>query len=100
MATLGFRKGPARGGAHMRGTVAIDPASIAAGASGTTTVTLAGLKSTDILVLEPPAALEAGLYPKGVIAGNGSFQLILGNPTAGAVDGTSRTWTYKVYRLV
>jgi hypothetical protein len=100
MATLGFRKGPARGNHILRGTVAVDPASIAAGAAGSTVITIAGVKSTDIVVLEPPAALEAGLYPKGVIPGNGSVTLILGNPTAGAVDGASRTWTYKIYRSV
>lgn len=100
MAVVGFQKNALRGGVVKRGTVTLDPASIAAGASGTVTVTIAGLKSTDILIMEPPAALEAGLYPKGVIVGNGSATLILGNPTAGAVDGASRVWGYKVIRTV
>lgn len=98
MASLGWRKGPIRGPQIVRGTAAVDPASIGAGAAGTASISITGLQATDIVVLEPPSALEAGLVYRGCVVAAGAVTILLTNPTAGSVDGTSRTWTYKVIK--
>jgi hypothetical protein len=81
------------------GTVAVDPANATAGTKVTTSVTIAGVTASDIVYLEPPSALEAGLVYLGCRAKTDGVDLDLYNPTAGAVNGASRTWTYKIIRL-
>lgn len=100
MATANYQKSPARGPQIRRGTVAIDPPSIGAGAVGTVSVTIAGVKATDIVSLEAPATLEAGLIPKTWRAKTNGVDLDILNYTGGAIDGASRTWTYKIQRTL
>jgi hypothetical protein len=87
-----------RFGGVVQGSANVDPASIAAGAKGTATISVSGLLATDTVVLEPPAALEAGLVYIGHQVTAGTITINLYNPTAGPIDGTSRSWTYKVLR--
>lgn len=92
--------GSASGGV-VTGTVDIDPPNITAnGGVETIDVTIAGVTANDYVVLIPPATLEAGLCPVGVRAKAGGVDLVLMNATAGAVNGTSRTWTYKIFKAV
>lgn len=86
-------------GGLVTGTVTIDPASVAAGETGTVDVTIAGVDASDVVVLEPPATLEDGLVVKGVRAKAGGADLDLYNPTGGAVDAASADWTYKVIKF-
>ena len=81
----------------LSGIVSIDPPSIGAAAVATVSVTIAGVKASDIVLLEPPAALEATLSPKGWRAKDGGVDLDIYN-AAGTVDGTARNWTYKIIR--
>ena len=81
----------------LSGTVSVDPPSIGAAAVGSVAVTIAGLKATDIVMLEPPAALETTLIPKGWVVADGQVTIYIYN-AAGTVDGTARNWTYKIIR--
>lgn len=84
----------------MSGTVSVNPASIAAASTGDTTVTITGVASGDVVVMNPPDALEAGLAFGGCwVSAADSVKVRLVNPTAGAVDGAARNWTYAVFRM-
>ncbi len=77
------------------GTVAVNPAEIAAGVKGGTAVTVTGAVAGDVVVANPPAALEAGLVPAGAyVSGADEVTIVLFNPTGAPVDGISRNWTY------
>jgi hypothetical protein len=97
MPSLGYQR-ILRGKVIVRGTVAIDPPSLTTGTKGTVSITIAGVKVTDIVILEPPVALEAGLVFQGVRAKAGGADVDIANPTAGTIDGASRTWGYKVIK--
>lgn len=78
-----------------RGTVAVDPASVSANSRGTTSVTITGVKTGDLVIMVPPSALEAGLVSSGSpVTADDTVSLMLNNVTASPVDGTSRTWEY------
>lgn len=79
------------------GEVAVNPASIAAGAEGDTVVALpAGTAAAgNVLLMQPPATLEAGLYLRRAwVSATDQITLTLRNETAGAIDGANLTWTY------
>ena len=82
------------------GTVSVNPPSIAATTRTDVDVTVTGVVATDIVIAEPPAALNDDLIFCGVVADAGKFTVSLYNPTAGASDDTARTWTYKIIRTV
>jgi hypothetical protein len=84
----------------VRGTVSVNPPSIAATTRAAVDVTVAGVVATDIVIAEPPAALNDDLIYCGVVAGAGKFTVSLYNTTAGPVDDSARTWTYKIIRAV
>jgi hypothetical protein len=77
------------------GTVAIDPASINATTRGGTTFTLTGAATTDIIIVNPPATLNDDLIFAGaaVTAAN-TVTIYLYNPTAEAINETSKTFSY------
>ncbi len=80
-------------GHFIEATVSVNPASIAAGAVGTTDVTVTGLTTSHRVVATPQGGLGAGLAVNGVsIPSNGTLRIHLYNPTAGAVDGGAVTW--------
>lgn len=82
------------------GTVSVNPPSIAATTRADVDVTVTGVVATDIVIAEPPAALNDDLIFCGVVAGAGKFTVSLYNTTASAIDDTARTWTYKIIRTV
>ena len=100
MPSLGYARGPRRGPQIVRGTVTIDPPSLTTGTKNSVSVTIAGVKVTDIVILEPPSTLEAGLVYQGCRAKNGGADVDIANPTAGTIDGASKTWTYKIIKSV
>jgi len=78
-------------------TVDIDPPSIAAGAAANVDVTVTGrgLVTTDRLVAIPPNDLEAGLVlVMTEVPASDTVRVRLYNPTAAAIDGASKTWTF------
>ena len=84
----------------VRGTVSVNPPSIGATTRTAVDVTVAGVVATDIVIAEPPAALNDDLIYCGVVAGAGKFTVSIYNPTAGSIDDSARTWTYKIIRAV
>lgn len=84
----------------LKGTVTIDPASLAAGASADTSVTITGVVAGDTVVLNPPAAgLTAGLHITGVwVSAADTVKVRIYNSTGGALDQASDTWNYLVIR--
>lgn len=82
------------------GTVTLDPASIGANTKAGNTVTLTGVSPGDIVFLEQPAALEAGLSYTGVrVTAADQLTIYLTNHTAAPVDGASRAWDYRWFDL-
>ena len=83
----------------LKGTIAVDPVSLAANSSAETELTIAGAASGDIIVFNVPASLEAGLAFSGArVSAADTVQLRLSNVTGIAVDGASRTWSYMIIR--
>lgn len=81
-----------------KGSVAVDPASLAANTSAETAVTILGLQAGDFIMFDVPASLEAGLAFSGCrVSAANTAQIRLSNLTAGAIDGASRTWTYVAF---
>jgi hypothetical protein len=86
-------------GAIITGTVALDPASVAAQTCTEHQVTISGAAVGDVVCLTPPASLEAGLCVSGArVSAANTVQIRLCNVTGGAVDGSSRTWSYVLIR--
>jgi hypothetical protein len=95
MATLAFQGQ----GAIITGSVAVDPASIAATTCAETQLTITGAAAGDVVVFTPPASLEAGLCYSGArVSAANTVQLRLCNVTGSGVDGASRTWSYVLIR--
>lgn len=85
--------------AHKYGEVAVNPANLGAGAAAETQVALpAGTAAAgDLVFVQPPFDLEAGLVCLGArISAADTLQIRLYNPTAAAIDGAQKTWTYYV----
>jgi hypothetical protein len=77
----------------------LDLANHTAVASVDTDVTSALVKSGDVVVALPPAALEAGIVAQGChTVTNGSFKLRTTNASAGAINPASASWTFLVLR--
>lgn len=77
----------------VRSTV-VDPASIAAGATGETDVTVTGAAVGMGVVAQPPA-LTAGLVIALVrVKATDTVTIRLYNPTGGAIDEPSGTWKF------
>jgi len=79
----------------LMGTVSVDPPSIGAGVATNVTATVAGLTTGHKVLVMCQADLEAGLVPIAAYASAANTLTIrLYNPTAAAIDGTSRSWFY------
>lgn len=77
------------------GTVAVDPGSIGATTKGATAVTITGIEVGDFVTLMPPSGLNDDLLPAGCyISADDTLQLLIYNPTGGALDDGEFTWTY------
>ena len=68
-------------------------------ASVDTDVTSTLVKSGDVVIAVPPAALEAGIAVQGThTVANGSFKVRTTNASAGAINPASASWTFLVLR--
>ena len=82
------------------GSVSISPGSVGATSVASITVTLSGVAPGDIVILEPPSGLEAGLAYAGVrVAANDTLNVLIANVTAAAVATTARSWRYLWFDL-
>lgn len=95
----GIKLGSKTLGGILAGTVSVNPASIAATTRGTVAVTITGVAATDIVVLEPPAALNDDLIYCGHIVTANTVTIQLYNVTGSAIDDTARDWKYKIVQV-
>lgn len=84
----------------LKGSVAVDPASIATVAVGEVTVTISGAVVGDTVIMTPPTAgLTAGLIVCDArVSAADTVKVRIYNSTAGAVDEASATWFYTLIR--
>lgn len=82
------------------GTTSLDPASIAAQTRGSVTFTLTGAAVGDVVVMQPPGALNTGLAFSGAeVTGANTVTVYIVNVTSGAIDDGSNTWRYLFFDL-
>lgn len=84
----------------LKGTVAINPASVGPGTFSTQTFTLTGAVAGDALQLNPPAAgLTAGLMVlQSFVSAANTITVVFYNSTGAPVDEPSASWTYLLTR--
>jgi hypothetical protein len=84
----------------LRGTVSVNPSSVAANSVSTQTVTITGAATGDSVVLNPPAAgLTAGLLVTQVrVSAADTVSVTYYNTTGSAIDEGSGTWNYLLVR--
>lgn len=77
------------------GTISADPASISAQSRGYVDVTLSGVATGDIVIMQPPDALDAGLVYGGckVTAAN-TVRIYLANLTGSGINDGANDWLY------
>lgn len=101
MAKSGEIRDAVRGAWVEFGTFTLDPASIAAAAQGTTTVTITGAKTGDLIFVNAEA-LDNRLIPAGAkVTSADTVTVYLNNAydATTAVDGASKTWDYILIHL-
>jgi hypothetical protein len=77
------------------GTTSLNPGSIGATTRGSVTFTLTGAKTTDVIIMNPPADLNDDLLFVGAtVSAADTVTVYLYNPTAGSIDDSARTWSY------
>lgn len=74
----------------------LDFSSISAGAIGTSTVTVDGAAAGDLVVLGPPAAIEAGLVWCGFVSADDTVTIRMHNTTGSPIDPASASWSVQV----
>lgn len=80
-------------------TVSVNPASLAATTKAGTAVTVTGVAVGDLVVVEPPAALEDDLIFCGArVTGADEVTVYLYNPTGGAIDAAAANWDFRVIK--
>lgn len=83
-----------------KGTVSVDPASLAASTCAETQITISGATSGDVVIMNPPASLDTGITFSGArVSAADTVQVRLCNVTAGAINDSARTWTYALLRF-
>lgn len=82
------------------GTVSLNPPSIAAQSRGSVTFTITGAAVGDVVVMQPPGALNAGLVYAGcAVTAPNTVTVYLGNLTGGAIDDGAQTWRWLLVDL-
>lgn len=83
-----------------KGTIAsVNPDEIASGAAAEITVTITGAAAGDALVINPPAALEAGLIVGSArVTDTNEAKFRIFNAAGEAVNAASATWTYILFK--
>jgi hypothetical protein len=81
-------------------TVAADPGSIAAQTRGSIDVTITGVAVGDIVVMDPPDGLNAGLVYGGCrVTANNTLRIYLANITGAAIDDGSTVYDFLWFDL-
>ena len=80
------------GARYLTGSAVPDPASIAAGAQATFTITVTGAVVGDDATAHPNSMPETGLVWNAVVTATDTVTVRLSNISTGAVDPVARTW--------
>lgn len=81
------------------GTVAYNPADLASATLREDDITIVGLAVGDLIFFNVPASLESGLLFVGCrVKTTDTAAVRIYNPTGGAVNGASLTWSYIIIR--
>ena len=82
-----------------KAAVTVDPASISAGAVNEETVTVSGAAAGDLVLVSPPATLNAGIGVVGAyVSAADTVKLRLFNSTGAPVDIASANWVFGLIR--
>jgi hypothetical protein len=83
-----------------RGTVSINPASLATVTAADTSVTITGAVVGDSVILNPPTAgLTAGMLVCGAwVSATDTVKVRLYNGSVGTIDEAAANWTYTIIR--
>lgn len=79
-------------------TALLDFGSIGAGLQAVLTVVVTGAVAGDVVLLGPPAALEAGLSFCGYVSAADTVTVVVANNTAGAIDPAEASWRVSVLK--
>jgi len=86
-------------GFFKKGSVSIDPLSIAGGDTYTANITaVSGAVSGDQVFVTAPHNLEAGLLLKGARAVTDGLEIVIYNSGSGATNGAAKNWHYLILR--
>lgn len=86
-------------GSWTRVDVAIDIGSVATVSSAEGTATVKGVDTADVVIAIPPSGLEDDIIPKGArVSAADTVAVKVYNPTGGAIDPASATWTLLIFR--
>jgi hypothetical protein len=82
-----------------KGSFVLDAASMLTNTVAEQTVTVAGLLTTDLVIINAPIGLEAGLLvSSGRVTAADTLKFRIHNQTAGTIDPASATYTYIAFR--
>jgi hypothetical protein len=77
------------------GTLSLDPGSLSASSRGSVDATLTGVAIGDIVILQPPNALDTGLVYGGCeVSATDTLKVFLANLTTSAVNDGPNDWRY------
>jgi hypothetical protein len=83
-----------------KGTVSVNPGSLATLTSEDVTVTITGAASGDIVIMNPNASLESTLAFGGAyVSAANTVKVRISNVSSGTVDGAALNWTYALIRM-
>lgn len=84
----------------IRGTVAVDPASLNDTTTADTSITITGAAVGDTVIMNPPTAgLTAGLLICGAwVSATDTVKVRIRNESGGTIDEASGTWSYCLIR--
>lgn len=85
-------------GVVKKGSVTINPASISSAAIGETSVTITGALVGDTVIMNAPAAIEAGCVWSAFVSASDTVKLRIANLSGGALDCASASWDYCLLR--
>lgn len=80
----------------LKGTKTFDFGTVNTVNTSTTTQTITGATTTNVVVVTPTSALVAGLLVYGYVSGADTVTLVCGNPTAGNIAAGSITYNILV----
>lgn len=78
----------------VKGTAAVDLASITNGETGTGTFTVTGAAAGDVIVVNPPALTTGLVFGGAAVTGSNTVTIYVTNASAAPIDQASATFTY------